>query len=623
MGGIGRFDDSSDCRRVHPIYRSSRKHKCSSIHQRDNFCSWFLSDTGVVDMIDVANKKGGIICCVLLLVIVGILAFIGSQLSSVYFDNGYEDSFDIFVDGKKEGSVAPDSMEKISIKKGEHTIEIRKKDGELFESNDVTLTEFEYIYNIGRKYLYYIEICEYKVGGGTRWGGWATKNIGSETLIKYPKADYGFDEDCPDSLVMYGGKTSDTRTNLKKKINPTAVELSGTAVTVEDVIEVDTDLCRVPYAEECSHKKDCCNLTISGVLDDHYTSTGNYHLSVYVDDIEVFYCDQSPFSHGKPHGRRFSNWKIIKVPVPNHVRDGEKISITLEHTDSPKSDWIGIDYLEFEFDGKIIRKELNEYKNYGIKDGAAGILYGGESQTWEIKLMGADEVEESESHHGTSEDTSLVSYWNFDEDSGGVASDLSGNENDGTIHGAKLVDGRCGTALSFDGVDDYIEVLTLEDSHTSDWTEEAWIKTTDLSAGVIMCKRHKGSQESLTLHIGCWAGNNKKNNGLAYFSDDEANYEVGAVGTTNVADGKWHHLVGVRKSSNFYIYVDGNLESHNNINIGKFALNDIISTDNWHIGHSGAWNVYFNGIIDEVRIYNYALTEDEIKTSMLSRAVSS
>jgi len=415
-------------------------------------------------MTDEGSNKGGIICCVLLLAIIGILVFIGSQLSSVYFDNGYEDSFDIFVDGKKEGSVAPDSMEKISIKKGEHTIEIRKRDGELFESNDVTVTEFEYIYNIGRKYLYYIEICEYKVGGGTRWGGWATKNIGSETLIKYPKADYGFDEDCPGSIVVSAGNAYEERTNLKKKINPEAAELSGTADIVEN---------------------------------------------------------------------------------------------------------------------------------------------------------------EKESHQVTSVENSLVSYWNFDKDSGDVASDLSGNGGDGTIHGAKLVNGKYGKALSFDGVDDYIEVLTLEDIHTSDWTEEAWIKTTDLSAGVIMCKRHKGSQESLTLHIGCWAGNNKKNNGLSYFSDDEANYEVGAVGTTNVADGKWHHLVGVRKGSNFYIYVDGNLESHNNINIGEFALNDIRSADNWHIGHSGAWNVYFNGTIDEVRIYNYALTEDEIKTAMHSSAAAS
>jgi hypothetical protein len=194
------------------------------------------------------------------------------------------------------------------------------------------------------------------------------------------------------------------------------------------------------------------------------------------------------------------------------------------------------------------------------------------SDGWKVYEVAGDEKDEEISLE-TQLENSLAGYWNFDEDTGGVATDLSGNGNDGTIHGAKLVDGRCGTALSFDGVDDYIEVLTLEDSHTSDWTEEAWIKTTDLSAGVIMCKRHKGSQESLTLHIGCWAGNNKKNNGLAYFSDDEANYEVGAVGTTNVADGKWHHLVGVRKSSNFYIYVDGNLEGHNNINIGKFALN--------------------------------------------------
>jgi hypothetical protein len=82
-------------------------------------------------MTDEDSKKGGIICCLLLLVPLIILFMIGSSYTPhvpVYFDNGYDNDFDIFVDGVKEGSVGPISMEEISIiEEGEHRIEIRKK----------------------------------------------------------------------------------------------------------------------------------------------------------------------------------------------------------------------------------------------------------------------------------------------------------------------------------------------------------------------------------------------------------------------------------------------------------------------------------------------------------------
>ena len=135
--------------------------------------------------------------------------------TDIYFDNGFENSFDIFINGTNKGSIPPKSMEKISIKKGEHRIEIRKNDGELFESKNLILSESKYIYNIGRKYFYYIEIREY---GGIKWDEWDTQDIGSETLIKYPAVDYDFNEKCPDVLVVPAGQISATRTKLNKRI---------------------------------------------------------------------------------------------------------------------------------------------------------------------------------------------------------------------------------------------------------------------------------------------------------------------------------------------------------------------------------------------------------------------
>jgi len=81
----------------------------------------------------------------------------------------------------------------------------------------------------------------------------------------------------------------------------------------------------------------------------------------------------------------------------------------------------------------------------------------------------------------TSKDTALVAYWSFDEGSGGVAHDNSGNGNDGTIYGAAWTSGVSGSALSFDGRNDYVMIpssasLDIRGSITL----EAWVKYNDI-----------------------------------------------------------------------------------------------------------------------------------------------
>ena len=56
-------------------------------------------------------------------------------------------------------------------------------------------------------------------------------------------------------------------------------------------------------------------------------------------------------------------------------------------------------------------------------------------------------------------DEGLVAEWHFDEGAGSVVEDSSGNGNDGVIYGATWVEGKFGKALSFDGVDDNLEVI--------------------------------------------------------------------------------------------------------------------------------------------------------------------
>jgi hypothetical protein len=77
----------------------------------------------------------------------------------------------------------------------------------------------------------------------------------------------------------------------------------------------------------------------------------------------------------------------------------------------------------------------------------------------------------------------LIAHWQFDETSGSIAHDASGNGNDGTLKGdPQWVSGRIGGAIEFDGVDDYVDVGSVGISGTVQRTMAGWVKasTTDI-----------------------------------------------------------------------------------------------------------------------------------------------
>ena len=526
-------------------------------------------------MTDEDSNKGGIICCLLLLVPLIILFMIGSSYTPqvpVYFDNGYDNDFDIFVDGIKEGSVGPLSMEEISIiEEGEHRIEIRKKNGRLIESCNVTLTEYDkYIYNIGGKYFYYIEICEYHVKGGTKWGGWDTKDIGSDTLMEYPDADYGFDENCPKSVRMYKDMTSDTRTKLKRGTNPSALKI----------------------------EKDWHSGSGGGALDVGQTSS-----------IEF----DSP---------RTVERAYIKVGC----NDDEKMDGYIEHWDGQEWTYLASfsdvgcgDYINFT---QVTTSKLKLTMTGGGGDDERISWHCCGSAGWKVYSEADEEKEEKNSPEAQLEN-SLVGYWNFDEDSGDIASDVSGNGNDGTIHGAKLVDGKYGTALEFDGKDDYVHIpnsKTLQDLTESDFTFEAWVKPSDVPPHTNTNNRHYGIITRPGWHTGLIYRYDKQ---FSFSLWDSSNTVFG-LGSQVYEPGGWHHVVGVTddSSKNMYIYIDGVLANSSSY---SGSLKDY-RTLPYRIGaghNSGDYKWYFNGIIDEVRIYNYALTESEIKDAARHHDTSS
>jgi hypothetical protein len=224
----------------------------------------------------------------------------------------------------------------------------------------------------------------------------------------------------------------------------------------------------------------------------------------------------------------------------------------------------------------------------------------------------------------------LVAYWSFDGGEGDIIFDESGNYNDaGLMCGGEgclapaYVAGKSGYALEFDGVDDYVYCgsdATL-DFGDGDFTLAAWVNSRVLDIGgnhqFIINRgwgdqhKHKGYGLYLAWEPTYW--HYTLNLGIA---DGENGVRTPNVHPTYF-DGKsnqWLHVVAQRESNTICMYLNGKEWS----TADASDLTDISVEgslyDKVYIGN----NVYsqtlgFNGLIDQVRVYNRALTEDEIR----------
>jgi uncharacterized repeat protein (TIGR01451 family) len=202
-------------------------------------------------------------------------------------------------------------------------------------------------------------------------------------------------------------------------------------------------------------------------------------------------------------------------------------------------------------------------------------------------------------------ETGLVGEWHFD----GDAKDSSGNGNDGTIYGATFVDGKFGKALSFDGVDDYVNTILPYFTGSDEITISAWIKTTSASQlkGVVM------SGETADYGTQGLIFYNSAGKISGFFGTGIYGTSV-VTCTSNINDGKWHFIVATHNSNRNNIYVDGVIE--NDVTASKLSAGasgtfgmGAFPTQRWPT----SW--FFPGSIDEVHIYNRALSAEEVKAN--------
>ena len=195
----------------------------------------------------------------------------------------------------------------------------------------------------------------------------------------------------------------------------------------------------------------------------------------------------------------------------------------------------------------------------------------------------------------------VVLVMHFDEGSGTIVKDESGHGNDGTIYGASWTTGVSGKALSFDGMDDYVDIGNI--GITDNWTVSFWAKSDSVSKVVYYTIGTGGTDKGIGM-------------GGTYhtISNDFYVFEGSTVlhGGPSVITGTWYYVTIIKNGLNYEIYVNGNSATSGN-------LRDIDITD-LNIGRRSDDFFYFDGIIDEVAIYSRALTPEEIKAHYLALA---
>ena len=208
----------------------------------------------------------------------------------------------------------------------------------------------------------------------------------------------------------------------------------------------------------------------------------------------------------------------------------------------------------------------------------------------------------------------LVGYWDMEgigtTGNGVTVPDLSGNGNDGVTSDANASGLDCRTGgkfaggCTFDGTDDYINIA---DSNiyrpTTAITVSTWFKAESQTGYTRFISANSTANVGYDLQL------------FPYSVGGRIQFEIGAnsgniasnVGT-NYRDSRWHHVVGTWDGSIMKLYIDGNQQTQTKNVSGSIPYSQYLV-----IGATGVYSSNYSGSIDEVRIYNRALSSNEVR----------
>ena len=203
-------------------------------------------------------------------------------------------------------------------------------------------------------------------------------------------------------------------------------------------------------------------------------------------------------------------------------------------------------------------------------------------------------------------ETGLIAHWKMNSGSGTTALDSTPNNNDATVNGASWTSGFEAGGLAFDGDNDFVTAGTGPSlSGQTNLTLTAWVKTSASSDQVIIQQRDGGFNGQYQLKVNA-------NGTVGFFLYGNNAYQFNFSTTTTVNDGQWHFISAIRSGENGAIYLDGNPSPAASAN---GIIRDLSASIGVGIGRDIRDNDEpFNGSIDEVKIYEFGKSGDEVAT---------
>jgi hexosaminidase len=184
--------------------------------------------------------------------------------------------------------------------------------------------------------------------------------------------------------------------------------------------------------------------------------------------------------------------------------------------------------------------------------------------------------------------TGGVAYWNFNEGTGTTAADSWGT-NTGTLSGATWVAGKYGNGLSFNGTSNYVSVAKADIAVP--WTAAMWVNRTDstVASAALM------GSTNVAIKLEQYNNTNK----VGYTKFGTGDYTFNYTAPT----GTWVHLAFVGTSSGVSLYVNG---------VFQVSNTGVINCPMTNIGCGKSGQDYLKGALDDVKIYNRALSTQEV-----------
>ncbi len=198
----------------------------------------------------------------------------------------------------------------------------------------------------------------------------------------------------------------------------------------------------------------------------------------------------------------------------------------------------------------------------------------------------------------------LAAWWKLDEAEGTAVADNSGHGHDGVIHGSPAwlpAGGQVGGALQFDGVDDYVDTGWAADLPT--YTVAAWIKSPAAPISLPMTSGPVHREKNFQIN---WNHGDDKFRGAAGVRVGGTWY---GASFGDLKPDTWYHLAATYDGESLKAYKDGIVVTDNASPSGKADA----ETETLKFGRHAVADAYFAGTIDDVSIFTYALSPDEIK----------